>query len=64
MIVLITCENEDDPIKNESTWVITTLNIDFQKLKGCWPVVSGEVGPKFKLIAALMVVIVIRSILK
>ena len=34
MTVLITCKNEEDPLKNESARVLTTLNINFQKLKG------------------------------
>ena len=33
LVVLITCKNEEDPIKNESARVVTTLNIDFQTLK-------------------------------
>ena len=34
MIVLITCKNEEDPIKNVSARVLITLKIDFQMLKG------------------------------
>ena len=33
LVVLITCKNEEDPIKNESARVVTSLNIDFQTLK-------------------------------
>ena len=29
MIVLLTCENKEDPIKNEGARVFTTLYIDF-----------------------------------
>ena len=32
--VLATCKNEDDPIKNESARVLTTLNIDFSDAQG------------------------------
>ena len=34
MVVLFTCKNEEDSIKNEGARVFTTLNIDFQALKG------------------------------
>ena len=29
MVVLVTCKNEEDPIKNEGTRVFTTLYINF-----------------------------------
>ena len=29
MVVLVTCKNEEDPIKNEGARVVTTLFIDF-----------------------------------
>ena len=32
MVDFNTCKNEEDPIKNESPRVITTLNIEFQML--------------------------------
>ena len=31
---LVTCKNEDDPIKNEGTTVLTTLYIDFLDAQG------------------------------
>ena len=34
MVVLVTCKNEEDPIKNEGARVVTRLLIDFQTLKG------------------------------
>ena len=34
MVDLITCKNEEDPIKNECAKVVITLNIHFQMLKG------------------------------
>ena len=34
MVVLVTCKNEDDPIKNEGSGVLTSLNINFQTLNG------------------------------
>ena len=32
--VLITCKNEEDPIKNERTRAVTTLFIDFTEVQG------------------------------
>ena len=57
MVVLITCKNEEDPIKNESARVVTTLNVNFQTMEDNY-VVGGGVGPKFKHIQAFMVVYV------
>ena len=34
MIVLITCKNEEDPIKNEGTRVLTRLYVDFSDTQG------------------------------
>ena len=34
MVVLLTCKNEEDPIKNEGVRVLTTLNIDFSTTQG------------------------------
>ena len=34
MIVLITCKNEEDPIKNEGARVFTTLCINFPDAQG------------------------------
>ena len=34
MVVLVTCKNEEDPIKNEGTRVVTTLFIDFSDSQG------------------------------
>ena len=34
MTVLVTSKNEKDPIKNEDTRVLTTLNIDFSVAQG------------------------------
>ena len=31
---LVTCKNEEDPIKNEGTWVATSLNINFSNVQG------------------------------
>ena len=44
MVVLVTCKNEEDPIKNEGARVLTTLYIIFQTRKGSLElvVVSGR----------------------
>ena len=34
MVVLLTCKNKEDPIKNEGARVFTTLNIDFSDAQG------------------------------
>ena len=33
-VVLVTCKNEEDPIKNEGARVFTTLYIDFSDAQG------------------------------
>ena len=33
MVVLVTCKNEEDPIKNEGARVVVTLSIIFKMLK-------------------------------
>ena len=34
MVVLVTCKNEEDPIKNEGTRVLTSLYVDFSDAQG------------------------------
>ena len=34
MVALLTCKNEEDPIKNEGARVLTRLYIDFSHTKG------------------------------
>ena len=34
MVVLVTCNNEEDPIKNEGARVVTTLFINFKDAQG------------------------------
>ena len=34
MVVLVTCKNEEDPIKNKGVRVVTTLFIDFSDAQG------------------------------
>ena len=56
MVVLHTCKNEEDPIKNEGARVLTRF---FQTLKGAAnSEVSSGILPKFELIQAFMVVLI------
>ena len=34
MIILVTCKNEEDPIKDEGTRVATRLNVNFSEVQG------------------------------
>ena len=34
MVVILTCKNEEDPIKNREARVFTTLNINFSDVQG------------------------------
>ena len=34
MVVLVTCKNEEDKIKNEGTRVLTSLSVDFSDAQG------------------------------
>ena len=56
---LVACKNEEDPIKNEGARVVTTLFIIFLTLKGANSEVSDGILPKFKLIRAFIVGLVI-----
>ena len=40
--VLVTCKNEEDPIKNEGARVLTTLYINFSDAQGQITLVSGR----------------------
>ena len=57
---LVACKNEEDPIKNERARVVTTLFINFSDAQvGAYSEVSDGILPKFKLIPAFMVGLVI-----
>ena len=59
MVVLFTCKNEEDPIKNEDTKVLTILYIDFSHTQGqLTPQSGGGIPPKFELIQAFIVVLI------
>ena len=34
VVILVTCKNEEDPLKNKDARVVTTQNIDFSNTKG------------------------------
>ena len=56
MVVLVTCKNEEDPIKNKGARVVTTLFIDFSEAhRAANSEVSDGILPKFKPIQAFMV---------
>ena len=60
MCLLVACKNEEDPIKNEGARVVTTLFINFSDAQGqLTPKSVMESWPKFKLIRAFMVGLVI-----
>ena len=55
MVVLITCKNEEDPIKNEGARVFTTLYINFVRHSRAGnSAVLSRIRPKFELIQAFM----------
>ena len=61
MVVLHTCKNEEDPIKNEDARVLTRLYVFvflfFRHSRADNSEVSGEILPKFKLIQAFIVIL-------
>ena len=62
MVVLFTCKNEEDPIKNRGARVFTTLYINFsdaqRQITLELAMYGGGIWPKFELIQALMHVLV------
>ena len=63
MVVLVTCKNEEDPIINEGTRVLTRFsplqvygNI-FKRSRAANSAVHGRIGPNFKLVRDFMVVL-------
>ena len=61
---LVTCKNEEDPIKNEGARVVTTLFINFSDSQGQLTPVSNGILPKSKLIQVLIVVFIIARMRK
>ena len=58
MVVLVTCTNEEDPIKNEGTKVFTTLYINFSDAQGQVTGVGGGIWPNFELIQVFMHILI------
>ena len=62
MVVLVTCKNEEDPIKNDRSRYLECLNNFIHQFFRCSRVdnsgVSGGIWPKFDLIQAFMHVLV------
>ena len=58
MVVLLTCKNKEDPIKNEGARVFTTLYIDISDPQEQITLVSVGIQSKFELIQASMHVLV------
>ena len=59
MVILVTCKNEEDLIKNEDARVLTTLNIDFfNHSRAANSAVKGRIWLKFELIQDVMVILV------
>ena len=55
MVVLVTCKNEEEPIKDEGDRVFTTLYINFSDAQGQITLeFGGGIWPKFELIQAFM----------
>ena len=60
MDVLVTCKNEEDPIKNEGARVVTTLFINFKDAQwGAYSKICDGILTKFKLIQALKNVLIV-----
>ena len=59
MVVLHTCKNEEDLIKNEGARVLTSLHdIFFRRSRATNSEVSSGILPKFELIQAFIVVLI------
>ena len=56
MVVLVTCKNEEDPIKNEE-WPHGYMAI-FRRSRADNPIVNGGIWQKFELIQAFMHVLI------
>ena len=59
MVVLLTCKNEEDLIKNESARVLNKIKYQFfTNPRAAISAVHGGIPPKFELIQAFIVVLV------
>ena len=66
MVILVTCKNEEDPIKNEGARVFTTLYINFSDAQGQITlelvVVSGQNSNSSKLLCMSLLPAKLRMI--
>ena len=64
MVVILTCKNEEDPIKTEGARVLTrfshykSMGIFFRHSRAANSAVLGRIWPKFELMRDIMVVLV------
>ena len=58
MVSLLTCNNEEDPIKMKALDCLQDYVLFFRRSRAVKPAVSGGNLPKFELIQAFMVVLV------
>ena len=59
MVVLVTCMNEEDPIKNEGARVVTTNNQFLRCSRLANSIIGDGILTEFKLIQAFIVVLLI-----
>ena len=52
-VALVTCKNEEDPIKNESARLLTSLWVVFRRSRAANSAVGGVIRLKFTLIIKL-----------
>ena len=59
IVVLVTCKNEEAPIKNQSTRELTSLLLDFfRHSRVAYSEVGRGISPKFKFVQACMIVLI------
>ena len=58
IVVLVTCKNEEDPIKNEGARANKLIIQFFRCSRAAYSEVSGGIPPKFELIQGFIVVLV------
>ena len=58
MVVLHSCKNDENPIKNEGARVLTRLCRFFRRSRAAKSEVSGVILPNFELIKTFIVVLV------
>ena len=62
MVVLVTCKNEEDPIKNEGARVVTTLSNQFLRCSRVANAIIGDgILTEFKLIQAFTIVLIHKN---